>query len=695
MPLKKRLLTDDEGHPSRPAKSSRACDVDAPKSGSRILTQKDIEIMNKRPQRSNQGKGGVGFQLAELGKKLRPDLEGTKPSKTAVNIPDGVPTNDMAPQEQARQTKKHSVPVQKVPISVRKKDPPLGHGAPKPLQQKVIARGTVFGFQETTSPEHEDPAPTRDGPPQTNPRVTVTYKSKTRKDRGTAPLPQAKTRTSDHALSQNSQGPRPVPQDTVPDSEPERTRDSTGSCDEDLNYNKSDRENMRNEENDDKSDSDSKAVGDEGGDEEYPGPELTPEDLAEMVLDPFGNELENGFDDNQDLQDTMAIDENSPDEDERVAANVLRGIFESGNEEDDEASYSVLAAHYKTNRKVRAPNNKHLTQARNQQSRSLVEAHTETRQVHHHTNIDNTNNNDADSESEDRANNVTKLPRKQRSNRATQDSEPMPTQMQYYKDSAAWTDILENAKNEYRLYIHTRDPFPERTKATLQRAGDCVLEMITAYEDDPRNKEPLDNSYYNLRSMSILIFEDGASYRGQLKTLCRLLTAIHYSKELQPDCPNQEHYMETVKRNAERLRKKGFFLQGDLDEKGKTSNFGNPLIATVCRAFYYNKKKSCLSHIFPKEFATLPKKSLAMVCACIANCIDEYADGTQTTLKFDGDGYAEVHEAIMDLFSRLEENSHHGAKFDAMLKEIARVGRMQAKKGKPTPDDMDLDIILD
>lgn len=78
--------------------------------------------------------------------------------------------------------------------------------------------------------------------------------------------------------------------------------------------------------------------------------------------------------------------------------------------------------------------------------------------------------------------------------RNSQESEPLPTQMQFYRGNAPWTDILEHAKHDYRLYIHTRNPFPERTAETLRIAGDFVLERMAQYEEDQRNKEPLDDS---------------------------------------------------------------------------------------------------------------------------------------------------------------------------------------------------------
>lgn len=59
----------------------------------------------------------------------------------------------------------------------------------------------------------------------------------------------------------------------------------------------------------------------------------------------------------------------------------------------------------------------------------------------------------------------------------------------------------------------------------------------------------------------------------------------------------------------------------------------------------------------------------------IANCIDEYVSGTQTTLKFDGDSYAGVHEAVMILLARADEDEYHGPRLRQMLRDIVRNGR--------------------
>lgn len=52
--------------------------------------------------------------------------------------------------------------------------------------------------------------------------------------------------------------------------------------------------------------------------------------------------------------------------------------------------------------------------------------------------------------------------------------------------------------------------------------------------------------------------------------------------------------------------------------EGRTTNFGHPAIKELSKCFYYSGKPDCLSSLFPKNFKTFPKPSLAMVCTCVS-----------------------------------------------------------------------------
>ena len=59
---------------------------------------------------------------------------------------------------------------------------------------------------------------------------------------------------------------------------------------------------------------------------------------------------------------------------------------------------------------------------------------------------------------------------------------PDPTQLRFY--SGSWADILKDAKNHYRLFIHADDPFPERNRNTLVDAHNCLVEAIGKFQEE-------------------------------------------------------------------------------------------------------------------------------------------------------------------------------------------------------------------
>jgi hypothetical protein len=62
------------------------------------------------------------------------------------------------------------------------------------------------------------------------------------------------------------------------------------------------------------------------------------------------------------------------------------------------------------------------------------------------------------------------------------DSAPQATQLRFY--SGSWVDVLKDAKNQYRLFIHTEGGFAERSRESLSEARNCVLEAIGRFQDE-------------------------------------------------------------------------------------------------------------------------------------------------------------------------------------------------------------------
>jgi hypothetical protein len=90
------------------------------------------------------------------------------------------------------------------------------------------------------------------------------------------------------------------------------------------------------------------------------------------------------------------------------------------------------------------------------------------------------NNNDADDEDEDEGTEVNAPKRRQR----TFNSDIRPSQLRFY--SGTWVDVLIIAKNNYRLFIHNEDPFPERTAASLEDARICLIDAIGRFRAESR-----------------------------------------------------------------------------------------------------------------------------------------------------------------------------------------------------------------
>lgn len=92
---------------------------------------------------------------------------------------------------------------------------------------------------------------------------------------------------------------------------------------------------------------------------------------------------------------------------------------------------------------------------------------------------------DADADDEDEDEEATG-PKQRRSR--TSNGDIRPTQLRFY--SGTWVDVLIAAKNNYRLFVHTDDPFPERTAASLEDAHGCLLEAIGKFREE--SQLPLD-----------------------------------------------------------------------------------------------------------------------------------------------------------------------------------------------------------
>ena len=94
-------------------------------------------------------------------------------------------------------------------------------------------------------------------------------------------------------------------------------------------------------------------------------------------------------------------------------------------------------------------------------------------------------------EDENASDNCGKKPRATRNSKSH--SDPKPSQFGYY--SGPWADVLIIARNNYRKFIHTNNPFPERNSSNLQDANNSLLEAIAEYQEENND---LDKSLFFL-----------------------------------------------------------------------------------------------------------------------------------------------------------------------------------------------------
>lgn len=225
----------------------------------------------------------------------------------------------------------------------------------------------------------------------------------------------------------------------------------------------------------------------------------------------------------------MDIDEVSPDEQDQQNARALRSqgtprvayllqhndVASTGDDEDEQSDdsrpFSVLNAHHRTNRTIRAPNPHNLEHISNSQ-RPTSRKSTGQKQAYHRAepevnqskpnNVNSGRKNarkqatvepeEADDEESDHEDSGMKkrAPRHSKSN----NKDPKPTQARFY--SRPFSGLIEVAKNYYRLNIHTAgEPFPDRNSRTIRVAGDCFLDAVNLYQEDEANP-PLDEGEF-------------------------------------------------------------------------------------------------------------------------------------------------------------------------------------------------------
>ena len=265
--------------------------------------------------------------------------------------------------------------------------------------------------------------------------------------------------------------------------------------------------------------------------------------------------------------------------------------------DDDEGMFDVVAAHQERNRKPKAPSVDHLRQSAARQGRWPRRVPDSEEEVIPDSEPERDVNDPDDAAESDGSSG----PVKKRAKRNSQHHDAKPTQLQFYPGH--WRDVLERAKEFFRLWMIKECPFPQRdlhlvnAEAALKAAMEEFEENGSLVED---GKSMLAKSLYywqpspeyypdHIHDMLLLvspaivvvsrdaqclnnqIFEESSTYRGTLKAAARTIVTTGYNlhnAEFDEDrFSSQQGWWEYLESTARELIDNCTFLhQGEDDE---------------------------------------------------------------------------------------------------------------------------------
>ncbi|KAG2748757.1 hypothetical protein P692DRAFT_20734391, partial [Suillus brevipes Sb2] len=174
-----------------------------------------------------------------------------------------------------------------------------------------------------------------------------------------------------------------------------------------------------------------------------------------------------------------------------------------------------------------------------------------------------------------------------------------------------WGKLLDYAKANFRLYLAISDPFPDKEDALSGVCGEAITEAIVHWQDQKRQVE---KGYYPKykREMAIVVYNDAATFRSRIKQVALAVVPLEYGLALL-----QGNTISSVKTKASGLLKKTNFLRGDRDAEGRTSNFANNALRTICHKVYYDSGSKSLRQ-FPAFQKTIPSNALILVATIVS-----------------------------------------------------------------------------
>ncbi|KAG1814025.1 uncharacterized protein BJ212DRAFT_1482371 [Suillus subaureus] len=235
-----------------------------------------------------------------------------------------------------------------------------------------------------------------------------------------------------------------------------------------------------------------------------------------------------------------------------------------------------------------------------------------------------------------------------------------------------WQKLLDCVKANFRLYIATSVPFPNKEESIggTRVCGEVIMEVIVQWQEQKRK---LEKGYYPefKIGMATVVFNNAVTFCSKIKQI--VLTVILMVYELAISV--NRNTTDSIKLKATALLKKAMYLRGQPDSEGHASNFANNTVHIVFHKSFYDNGSKSLKH-FAKFQKTILPAVLFLVGTIICNVIyiyskyDQVNGAKQTPIEDLETSY----DRISMLFNCTNKDAYHRLKLCQMLKAWALEG---------------------
>ncbi|KAF5314358.1 hypothetical protein D9619_011737 [Psilocybe cf. subviscida] len=391
---------------------------------------------------------------------------------------------------------------------------------------------------------------------------------------------------------------------------------------------------------------------------------------------------------------------------------------------DDDNSYGVLEQHHSFNRPHRAPMPAELARSAQRQEMYLRDGN------------DNGDLNGPDDDGEDASGLVDEEASRANDEEASgaDDEEPGETDGQNHRrprntvnpqGAASHRNVsyygptykraLERAKNDWRHYLATENPWPNR-RDHIGKATTFLTRRIQESKDDGAF---LKNRIQD-RRMDSVIYNEASTFRGVIKSRAREVIKVHYANIIfphlakpqhrgepgseseceEPEMPENQEGLQTIIREGVRdiLDNCRFHHIGQVDANGKTANFAHPALKALVHEVFY-KPKDGLARLYPTSFNdTVPIVAVLLAATAISCALAEhltYEFGQISPIDFTAATYESTYDALEGAYNKICSNAYHNRALHLRLREWARSGINMYVKPKKRANTVTVEVVLD